>query len=63
VRFSTDHSLAYTVVDKTVIWERKDSTGVSREETAHFAWTAIYRKDEDNIWKLECITSTNEQRE
>jgi hypothetical protein len=60
VRFSEDHTLAYMVVDKLVVLEAKDSVGKPFQETTHFAWVGIYRKQNDGDWKLECITSTNE---
>jgi hypothetical protein len=60
VRFSDDHSLAYMVVDKLVVLEAKDSVGNPFEETTHYAWVSIYRKQNDGNWKLECIASTNE---
>jgi hypothetical protein len=61
VRFSDDHSLAYTVVDKMVVLERLDTAGTKIEQSIHYAWTAIYRRQKGNTWKLECITSTNEE--
>jgi ketosteroid isomerase-like protein len=60
IRFSDDHSLAYMVVDKLVVLEAKDGLGKPIEETTHYAWLAIYRKQADDNWKLECIASTNE---
>lgn len=60
IRFSDDHTLAYMVVDKLVVLEAKDSVGNSLEETTHYAWVSIYRKQVDGDWKLECIASTNE---
>lgn len=60
VRFSEDHSLAYMVVDKLVVLEAKDSVGKQFEETTHYAWVSIYRKQPDGNYKLECIASTNE---
>jgi hypothetical protein len=60
VRFSDDGSLGYIIVDKLVVLETKDSTGTRKEQTTHFAWVSIYRKQEDGNYKLECITSTNE---
>ena len=60
VRFSNDHSLAYMIVDKLVVLDAKDSVGNPFEETTHYAWVSIYRKQNDGNWKLECIASTNE---
>lgn len=59
IRFSDDHSLAYVTVDKLVVLDMKDSLGNAIEETTHFAWIAIYRK-QNKDWKLECVASTNE---
>ena len=58
IKFSEDHSLAYAIVQKLVILERKDSTSKIVRDTTNFAWTSIYRKQQ-NEWKLECNTSTN----
>ncbi|WP_210465917.1 YybH family protein [Rufibacter roseolus] len=60
IRFSEDRSLAYAVVDKLVVLTTKDSTGRNIEETTHYAWVSIYRKQKNGDWKLECIASTNE---
>jgi len=60
VRFSDDHSLAYMTVDKLVVLEAKDSVGNPFEETTHFAWIAIFRKQTSGDWKIECVASTNE---
>ncbi|WP_207432030.1 YybH family protein [Sabulibacter ruber] len=60
IRFSEDRTLAYTVVDKLVVLTTKDSLGRNIEETTHYAWVSIYRKQQDGNWKLECIASTNE---
>ncbi len=60
IRFSDDHSLAYMTIDKLVLLETKDSSGNPLEDTTHFAWIAIFRKQRDSDWKLECVASTNE---
>lgn len=57
LRFSNDRSLAYAVVDKLVVLKYLNHDGQSTEETTHFAWTAIYRK-QGRAWKIECVTST-----
>lgn len=57
VRFSDDHSIAYTVVDKMVKTQWQDGDGQTVTDSTHFAWTAIYRK-EQGIWKIDCVTST-----
>ena len=58
IKFSEDHSLAYAIVQKLVVLQRKDSTGNILNDTTNFAWTSIYRKQQ-NEWKLECNISTN----
>lgn len=58
IQFSDDHSMAYAIIQKQVILETKDSTGKPVNDTTDFAWTSIYRK-QNNEWKLECNTSTN----
>ena len=60
IRFSTDRSLAYMIVDKEVILETLDEVGKKVEETTHFAWVTILRKQSDGQWKMECIISTNQ---
>ena len=60
IRFSDDHTLAYMTVNKTVVLEMKDSVGNSIEETTHFVWVSIFRKQNNGDWKLECVASTNE---
>ena len=57
LRFSSDQSLAYAVVDKLVVLKYVNHDGQATEETTHFAWTAIYRK-QGKSWKIECVTST-----
>lgn len=58
IRFSEDGSLAYTVVDKIVKVTYKNENGKTIEGETHFAWNAIYRK-QNNEWRIECVTSTN----
>jgi hypothetical protein len=60
IRFSDDHSLAYMIVDKLVVLDTKDSVGNLVEETTHFAWVAVFRKQPNGEWKMECMASTNE---
>jgi hypothetical protein len=60
IKFSDDHSMAYMVVDKLVVLDTRDSVGNPIEETTHFAWVAIFRKQADGAWKMECMASTNE---
>lgn len=60
VRFSKDRSIGYVIVDKMVVLETTDSLGKRIEESTHFAWVSIFRKDADGNYQLECIASTNE---
>jgi len=58
IRFSDDGSLAYAIVQKDVIVTYPDSTGKAFNDTAHYAWSSIYRK-QSGEWKVECNISTN----
>jgi hypothetical protein len=58
INFSEDHSMAYAIVQKQVLLERKDSSGISFTDTTSYAWTSIYQK-QNNEWKIVCNTSTN----
>ena len=58
IKFSDDHSMAYAIIQKQVILETTDSTGKTFTDTTDYAWTSIYRK-QNNEWKLVCNTSTN----
>ena len=58
IRFSEDGSLAYAIIQKEVILTYVDSIGNPRIDTAHYAWSSIYRK-RDSEWKIECNISTN----
>ncbi|MEL7118316.1 MAG: nuclear transport factor 2 family protein [Bacteroidota bacterium] len=57
IRFSEDGKLAYTIVDKLVVLTYDDGEGNMLEDETHYAWTAIYKKY-DNEWKIDCVTST-----
>lgn len=61
IRFSDDYSLAYMTVNKIVVLDTKDSVGNPIEETTHFVWISIFRKQKSGDWKLECVASTNEE--
>ena len=58
IRFSNDGSLAYAIVQKDVIVTYPDSTGNAVNDTTHYAWSSIYRK-QNGQWKVECNISTN----
>lgn len=58
IRFSDDGSLAYAIVQKDVIVTYPDSTGNAVNDTTHYAWSSIYRK-QNGQWKVECNISTN----
>lgn len=58
IRFSDDRSLAYAIVQKDVIVTYPDSTGKVFNDTTHYAWSSIYRK-QNGEWKVECNISTN----
>ena len=58
IHFSDDGSLAYAIVQKDVIVTYPDSTGKGFNDTTHYAWSSIYRK-QNGEWKVECNVSTN----
>ena len=58
IRFSDDGSLAYAIVQKDVILTYPDNTGKAVNDTTHYAWSSIYRKQHGE-WKIECNISTN----
>ena len=58
ISLSADGTMAYAIVQKEVILAQKDSTGKVVNDTTHFAWVSIYRKQSGN-WKVECNVSTN----
>ncbi|MBL7783234.1 MAG: hypothetical protein JNM22_18535 [Saprospiraceae bacterium] len=60
IYFSDDGSMAYVVVDKMVVVNYPDESGKMQEESTHFAWVNIYKKQSDGQWKSVCIASTNE---
>ncbi len=62
IRFSEDGTLAYTIVDKVVKTAYLDENGIKQSGSTHFAWTAIYKKYDDQ-WKIDCVTSTEKASE
>lgn len=60
IAFSDDASMAYMVVDKMVILTYLDEQKQTVEESTHFAWVSIYKKQPDGEWTIVCNVSTNE---
>lgn len=60
IEFSNDGSMAYVVVDKMVILTYLDEQKQTVEESTHFAWVSICKKQPDGEWKIVCNVSTNE---
>lgn len=60
IEFSDDASMAYVVVDKMVILTYLDEKKQAVEESTHFAWVSICKKQADGEWKIVCNVSTNE---
>ena len=60
IRFSSDATLAYAIVQKIVILSYPDPerAGKSLTDTTEYAWLSIYRKQKGE-WKAECNASTN----
>ena len=58
IKFSSDGSLAYAIIQKQVILSYPDSSGGILIDTTDYAWASIYRKQK-GVWKVECNISTN----
>lgn len=58
--FSDDASMAWMAVDKLVVLTYKNEQQQTVEETTHFAWVSIFKKQPDGNWKIACNVSTNE---
>lgn len=58
--FSDDASMAYVIVDKLVVLTYENEEKKTVEETTHFAWVSIYKKQANSDWKIVCNVSTNE---
>jgi hypothetical protein len=58
--FSDDASMAYMVVDKLVVLTYENEQKQTIEETTHFAWVSIFKKQPNGAWKITCNVSTNE---
>ncbi|MGN8226051.1 hypothetical protein [Gracilimonas sp. BCB1] len=61
IRFSDDYSLAYTIVEKDVILNYQDENGTMLRDSVHYAWLAVYRKQDNGEWKIESVASTNSE--
>lgn len=60
IEFSADASMAYMIVDKLVVLTYKGEGKGPVEETTHFAWISVFKKQPDGEWKIVCNVSTNE---
>lgn len=60
IEFADDGSMAYLVVDKMVVLTYLDEEKQTIEESTHFAWVSIFKKQKDGDWKIVCNVSTNE---
>lgn len=60
IEFSADASMAYMVVDKQVILTYKNEENKDIEETTHYAWVSIFKKQASGEWKIVCNVSTNQ---
>ena len=58
IRFSSDYSMAYTLVDKVVVLTYLNENNIRMRESTKFAWVAIYTK-QNGEWKVDCVASTN----
>ena len=59
IEFSADVSMAYMLVDKQVILTYMNGNK-RMEESVHYAWVSIFKKQVDGEWKIVCNVSTNE---
>ena len=62
IEFSSDASMAYITVDKKVILTYKNEENKDIEETTHYAWVSIFKKQAKGEWKIVCNVSTNEDK-
>jgi ketosteroid isomerase-like protein len=60
IEFSADASMAYMLVDKLVVLMYTNAENKNIEETTHFAWVSIFKKQAGGQWKIVCNISTNE---
>jgi len=59
IEFSADASMAYMLVDKLVILTYTNEEKRSIEETTHYAWISVFKKQANREWKIVCNVSTN----
>jgi len=45
-----------------VVLTYKDEENKTIEETTHFAWVSVLKKQENGEWKIVCNISTNKPR-
>lgn len=60
IEFSKDGTMAYMVVDKSVVLTCENANKEIVEESTHFAWVSIFKKQANGQWKIVCNVSTNE---
>ena len=60
LRFSDDSSMAYSIVDKMVTVRYPATDGKTIEDSTHYAWATVYRREGEK-WQVESVTSTNEE--
>lgn len=60
IDFSVDATMAYMVIDKLIVVTYINEHNELIEESTHFAWVSIFKKQEDGDWKIVCNVSTNE---
>ena len=62
IKFSDDHSMAYTIVNKEVLISYLNEDEELVRQKTEYSWVAIYKKHKDE-WKIDCIASTNKESE
>lgn len=60
IAFSADATMAWMLVDKLVVLRHRNAAQQLVEESTHFAWVSIFRKQPGGDWKIDCNISTNE---
>lgn len=59
IRFSDDNTLAYSIVQKDVVTRYQNESGQTLRDSVHYAWLAVYHRDNSGEWKVETVASTN----